>query len=93
MLIHQLSHVWIDFRGIQDADPIGYAACHVIEEPALDALYRKRGRVSPWHFGLNQGPIVLMMENCRTGLLWELMCSCPYIAGGLRSVGFTGAWL
>ena len=49
--------------------------------------------VSPWHFGLNQGPIVLMIENHRSGLLWQLMRSCPYIVGGLRRAGFTGGWL
>jgi hypothetical protein len=49
--------------------------------------------VSPWHFGLNQGPIVLMIENYRTGLLWKLTRSCRYIARGLRRAGFTGGWL
>ena len=49
--------------------------------------------VSPWHFGLNQGPIILMIENYRSGLLWRLMRSCPYIVGGLRRAGFTGGWL
>ena len=42
------------------------------------------GWVSPWHYGLNQGPIVLMIENYRTGLLWRLMRECPHIASGLR---------
>ena len=49
--------------------------------------------VSPWHFGLNQGPIVLMIENYRTGLLWQWMRKCPYIATGLRRADFTGGWL
>jgi hypothetical protein len=49
--------------------------------------------VSPWHYGLNQGPIMLMIENHRTGLLWQLMRSCPYIAIGLRRAGFGGGWL
>ena len=49
--------------------------------------------VSPWHFGLNQGPIILMIENYRTGLVWKLMRNCPYIANGLRRAGFTGGWL
>jgi hypothetical protein len=49
--------------------------------------------VSPWHFGLNQGPIVLMIENYRSGLLWRLMRSCPYIVTGLRRAGFAGGWL
>ena len=49
--------------------------------------------VSPWHYGLNQGPIVLMIENYRTGLLWRLMRSCPYIVTGLKRAGFDGGWL
>jgi hypothetical protein len=49
--------------------------------------------VSPWHFGLNEGPIVLMIENYRSGLLWRLMRDCFYIQEGLRQAGFTGGWL
>ena len=51
------------------------------------------GWVSPFHFGVNQGPIALMIENHRTGLLWRLMRQCPYIVNGLRAAGFTGGWL
>jgi hypothetical protein len=51
------------------------------------------GWVSPWHLGLNQGPIVLMIENYRTGLLWRLMRQCPYLVRGLRRAGFSGGWL
>src|SRR5262249_41694469 len=51
------------------------------------------GWVSPWHFGINQGPIVLMIENYRTDLIWRLMRSCPYIVSGLRRAGFSGGWL
>ncbi|HEX4056093.1 MAG TPA: glucoamylase family protein [Tepidisphaeraceae bacterium] len=53
----------------------------------------KQPWVSPFHFGLNQGPIVLMIENYRTGLLWRLMRQCPYLAIGLRRAGFAGGWL
>jgi hypothetical protein len=49
--------------------------------------------VSPFHFGLNQGPIVLMIENYRTGLLWRLLRECPYFVAGLRRAGFVGGWL
>jgi hypothetical protein len=52
-----------------------------------------RGWVSPWHFGIDQGPIILMIENYRTGLLWEVMRRCPYLAAGLRRAGFRGGWL
>lgn len=51
------------------------------------------GWVSPRHCGLNQGPIILMIENYRSGLLWQLMRSCPYLATGLRRAGFAGGWL
>lgn len=51
------------------------------------------GWISPWHYGINQGPIVLMIENYHSGLLWRLMRNCPYIVSGLRRAGFTGGWL
>jgi hypothetical protein len=51
------------------------------------------GWVSPWHFGIDQGPIILMIENYRTGLLWRLMRQCPYLVTGLRRAGFTNGWL
>jgi len=47
----------------------------------------------PWPFGINQGPIVLMIENYRTGLWWRLMRDCPAAVSGLRRAGFTGGWL
>jgi len=49
--------------------------------------------VSPWHVGLNEGPIVLMIENYRSGMLWRLMRGCSYIQKGLRRAGFSGGWL
>ncbi|MDX8463411.1 glucoamylase family protein [Mesorhizobium humile] len=49
--------------------------------------------VSPWHFGINQGPIVLMIENYLTDLVWRLMRACPYVVTGLRRAGFEGGWL
>ena len=51
------------------------------------------GWVSPCHFGLNEGPTVLMVENYRSGLPWQLMRDCPYVVGGLRRAGFMGGWL
>ena len=49
--------------------------------------------VSPWHVGINEGPIVLMIENYLTGMLWRLMRDCRYIQLGLQRAGFTGGWL
>jgi hypothetical protein len=51
------------------------------------------GWISEGYYGLDQGPIVLMIENYRTGFLWRLMRRCPYIVEGLRRAGFTGGWL
>jgi hypothetical protein len=53
----------------------------------------KNGWVAPWKFGINQGPIIIMIENYKTGLIWSLMKECPYIINGLRNAGFTGGWL
>ena len=49
--------------------------------------------ISPLNYGLDQGPIVMMIENHRTGLLWNLMRRCPYIWRGLQKAGFAGGWL
>lgn len=49
--------------------------------------------VSPWHFALHQGPIVLMIENHRSGLLWNLMRKCAPLRTGLERAGFSGGWL
>ena len=51
------------------------------------------GWVSAWHFGLNEGPIVTMIENYESGLVWKLMRRCPHVSNGLRVAGFTGGWL
>jgi hypothetical protein len=51
------------------------------------------GWISKGYYGLDQGPIVLMIENYRSGFLWQLMRRCPYIIDGLRLAGFSGGWL
>ena len=49
--------------------------------------------ISKGYYGLDQGPIVLMIENYRSGFLWRLMRQCPYIIKGLQRAGFAGGWL
>ncbi len=49
--------------------------------------------ISPFHFGIDQGPVVLMIENYRTGLIWNTMRRCAPVVAGLRRAGFTGGWL
>lgn len=53
----------------------------------------RRGWISQGHYGLDQGPAVLMIENFRSGLVWRLMRRCPYIIRGLKRAGFQGGWL
>ena len=52
-----------------------------------------KGWVSKGYFGLDQGPIIMMIENYRTGLIWRLMRRSPYIISGLRRAGFRGGWI
>jgi len=52
-----------------------------------------QGWVSEGRFGLDQGIVVLMIENRRTGLIWDLMRRSPYLGAGLRRAGFRGGWL
>lgn len=58
------------------------------------------GRVVPgvgWfdtdYLGIDQGPIVAMIENYRSELVWRTLRNNPYIVNGLRRAGFTGGWL
>ena len=60
----------------------------------------KHGRIDPqngWfdidYLGIDQGPIVCMIENHRSGLVWETMKKNPHIRRGLERAGFTGGWL
>lgn len=42
---------------------------------------------------IDQGPIIVMIENYRTGLLWKLFTSCPEVKAGMLSLGFKAAYL
>lgn len=45
------------------------------------------------YLGIDQGPILLMIENYRSGFVWKVMRRNPYIRRGLERAGFTGGWL
>lgn len=51
------------------------------------------GWFDPDFLGIDQGPIVLMAENLRSGLVWRVMRRNPYVVAGLRRAGFSGGWL
>ena len=45
------------------------------------------------YLGIDQGPILLQVENYRSGFVWNLMKRNPYIVTGLKKAGFEGGWL
>ena len=45
------------------------------------------------YLAIDQGPIVVMMENYRSGMLWNLFMSCPEIQTGLKKLGFESPWV
>lgn len=60
----------------------------------------QHGRIVPgvgWfdgdYLGIDQGPIVLMIENHRSDLVWRLMRRNEHVVRGLCRAGFTGGWL
>jgi hypothetical protein len=82
---------YFDALKLRESNPYGFKATfNATIAERFDPPHRW---VSPFHFGINQGPIVLMIENFRTGLIWNLMRRCPYIEVGLDRAGFTGGWL
>lgn len=60
----------------------------------------RSGEVDPVHgwvandyLGIDQGPILAMMENHRSGFVWRVMRKNPHIVRGLKRIGFEGGWL
>jgi len=82
---------FVNHVDLKTEDRLGFKATFNPTHP--DRSKNPFGWVSPWQYGLNQGPIVLMIENYRSGLPWRLMRSSPYVTCGLRRAGFTGGWL
>lgn len=68
--------------GFQDAFNLSY--------PGADG---SSGWFATQYLGIDEGPIVLMIENYRSGFLWDLLKKCSYLTTGLRRAGFTGGWL
>lgn len=52
-----------------------------------------KGWVDVDYLGIDEGPIVIQLENYRNELVWKLMKKSPYIVAGLKKAGFTGGWL
>ena len=55
-----------------------------------DAFNKNRSWYAKSYLAVNQGPIVVMIENYRSGLIWDLFMSCPEVKDGLGKLGFAG---
>ncbi len=58
-----------------------------------DAFNETKNWYATEYLAIDQGPIVVMIENYRSGLLWNLFMSCPEIGRGLKKLGFTSPQL
>lgn len=54
-----------------------------------DAFSEQHNWTSDGYLAIDQGPIIVMIENHRSGLLWRLFMSCPEVKKGLKKLGFT----
>ncbi|HEX5024394.1 MAG TPA: glucoamylase family protein [Agriterribacter sp.] len=54
----------------------------------VDAFNETQNWYAKSHLAIDQGPIIVMIENYRSGLLWKLFMSCPEIQHGLKKLGF-----
>lgn len=59
----------------------------------VDAFCEQQDWVADTFLAIDQGPIVVMMENHRSGLLWKLFMSAPEVQAGLRRLDFTSPHL
>lgn len=58
----------------------------------IDAFNETKNWYAKSHLAIDQGPIIVMIENHRSGLLWKLFMSCPEIKSSLNRLGFTSPY-
>jgi hypothetical protein len=59
----------------------------------VDAFNETKNWYAQSHLAIDQGPIIVMIENYRSGLLWKLFMSNPEVKTGLQKLGFESPWL
>ncbi len=58
-----------------------------------DAFSQQAGWYPRRYLAIDQGPEVVMIENYRSALLWDLFMSCPEVRTGLKKLGFQSPYL
>ena len=59
----------------------------------IDAFNETKNWFADSDLAIDEGPIVVMIENYRSGLLWKLFMTLPEVQKGLRKLGFQSPWL
>lgn len=87
IVIPALEHMWKSARG----------ECNTARAYSFNASYSNVSGAREWRashtYGIDQGPVALMIENHRTGLIWNLLKRSACIRRGLERAGFSGGWL
>jgi hypothetical protein len=64
---------------------------------AFNLTYKDETYPDGWfdvdYLGIDQGPIILQIQNHENELIWNVMKKNPYIIAGLKKAGFSGGWL
>jgi hypothetical protein len=76
--------------GFKDAFNPTFTAAVPVERGSVDP---QAGWTDVDYLGIDQGPILAMIENYRSELVWRTMRRNPHIVQGLKAAGFTGGWL
>lgn len=60
---------------------------------SFNLTYQADGWFNSDYISIDQGPILIQLENYQSGLIWSILRENPYIRTGLEKAGFTGGWL
>ena len=83
--------LWTDDYGFRDAFNPSFTFPDAEIKPNSEVT--DAGWFDHDYLGIDQGPILIMAENLRTGLVWETLKRSPYLVRGLERAGFRGGWL
>ncbi len=83
-----LAHIWNTYPA--SVGEFGF-------KDAFNLTYKDAKNPNGWfdidYLGIDQGPILLQIQNHETAIIWETMKKNPYIIAGLTKAGFKGGWL
>jgi len=60
---------------------------------SFNLTWHGQGWFNPDYIGIDQGPILIQLENYESGLIWNLFSRNPHVIRGLKRAGFSGGWL